>query len=209
MGRKKKMTAKVFRCGVEAYFDSIRAEKPLMRRVPDLVQREDGNYRCRLDENGHESYRYEPVVTADGKPAVEVIWTQPPSIVALSLFLDVDRSTLFRWKNLRETKEELTREDEEFCNIATRAWGRIEAYLTAQTENPKAARGATANLEANFGWKRRKEVGLDEQTARVVKESAVLTSSEKLEELKKMGLHLPWMDELVEAEKEMVTDDDE
>lgn len=108
---------------------------------------------------------------------------------------------------MRESKKTRTKEDEEFCNIATRAWGRIEAYLTQQTENPKAARGATANLEANFGWKRRKEVGLDEITANTM--AATMTSNEKLVELHKMGLKLPWMEEFMETEKEGQEDDDE
>lgn len=192
------MKAADFRRKTEEYFDSIRSERPLLRKVPDTVKLGDGTLRPRMDAFGHEMYRYEPVMTANGQQAVEITWTQQPSIIGLSLFLGVDRTTLFRWKNLRESKTELSKEEEEFCNIATRAWGRIEEYLTQQTENPKASRGATANLEANFGWKRKKEIGLDEPTTEKI--AAALTSEEKLEELKKMGLRLPWMDDLKGSE---------
>lgn len=192
---KRKMTAKSLGQSVDAYFKSIRTERPLLKKVQDLRESEDGAFYPRMDAYGHEMYRYEPVVAADGKPAMEVAWLEPPSVIGLSLYLGVDRTTLFRWRNLRETKakegQELTSEEEKMCNILTHAWGRIEAYLTAQTENPKAARGATANLEANFGWKRRKEVGFDEQTTDAIQKSAAMSMDERLALLKELGLKLP------------------
>ena len=201
---KRKMTAKSLEQSVEAYFKSIRSERPLLKKMPDLREDADGVFYPRMDAYGHEMYRYEPVVAADGKPAMEVVWLEPPSVIGLSLYLGVDRTTLFRWRNLRETKtkegQQLTSEEEKICNILTRAWGRIEAYLIAQTENPKAARGATANLEANFGWKRRKEVGFDEQTTDAIQKSAVLSMEERLALLKEMGLKLPGMGDAEEQE---------
>lgn len=194
MGREKKMTAATFGRKTEAYFNSIRTVRPLLQKIPVTEEGENGALLPKLDVYGHELYRYEQVYTADGKPAMEEFWVEPPSIIGLSLFLGVDRTTLYRWKNLRESKTTLTAEDEKFCNIATRAWGRIEAYLICQTENPKKVKGATANLEANFGWKQRKEVGFDEKTTNVVS-AATVSSEEKLKELLKMGLKLPWMDE--------------
>lgn len=199
---KRKMTAKRLEKQVEAYFDSIRSERPLLKKVPNTTVGADGALYPKLDAYGHEMYRYEPVLAADGKQAMEIVWLEPPSVVGLGLFLGVDRSTLFRWKNLQETKEQLSSEEEKICNILMRAWGRIEAYLTAKTEDPKAARGATANLEANFGWKRRKEVGFDDRTTAVVAASAAMTMEEKLEELKKLGLKLPQMDELTETQED-------
>lgn len=198
---KKKITAAALNRKVKAYFASIRAEKPLMRKVPVMELDDNGVGKPRMDAYGHEMCQYEPVRTVDGNPAVEVTWVEPPSVIGLSLYLGVDRTTLFRWKNLRESKEELSEEEEKICNILTHAWGRIEAYLVRQTENPKAARGATANLEANFGWKRRKELGFDDRTAQAVA-TATMSSEEKLEALKQMGLSLPWMETLNTEEQE-------
>lgn len=182
MGRPRKMTARALKKKINAYFDAIRAEKPMMRREP--VLQADGT--PALDAFGHEKMVYKPVITADGKPATETIWTEPPSIIGLCMAIGVDRTTFYRWCNPGDEPGE---EEKEFCNIATRARGRIEAYLTAKTEEKSAARGAIANLEANFGWKRRKEIGLDEQTQRAVAMTA-MTTEEKLQELQKMGINL-------------------
>ena len=201
---KKKMTAAALNRKVNAYFSSIRAERTLLRKTPITELGNDGKLHPRIDAYGHELCCYEPVITADGKEAKEIYWVEPPSIIGLSLYLSVDRTTLFRWKNLRENKEELTDEEEKICNILTRAWGRIEEYLVKQTENPKAARGATANLEANFGWKRKKEVGFDDRTAQVVA-TATMSAEEKLAALKELGLKIPWD----ETANEEGTDDDD
>lgn len=182
MGRPRKMTARALKKRIEAYFDAIRAEKPMMLREP--VLQEDGT--PVLDEFGHEKMAYRTVITADGKQATETIWIEPPSIIGLCMALGIDRATFYRWCNPGDEPDE---EEKEFCNIATRARGRIEAYLTAKTEEKSAARGAIANLEANFGWKRRKEIGLDEQTQRAVAMTA-MTTEEKLQELQKMGINL-------------------
>ena len=201
MGRKKKMTPKAFERRVEVYFDGIRAETPMLRKVPRLEEGASGKLVPCLDEYGHERMQYEPVISASGKPVMRVEWIEPPSIIGLCLFLGIDRSTFFRWCNPPEDADEETKR---FCNIATRARGRIEAYLTARTEDKAAARGAIANLEANFGWKRRKEIGLDEQTQRAVA-AAGMTADEKLAVLREMGLTLPWQTE----QEEEQTDDDE
>lgn len=186
MGRPRKMTARALKKRIDAYFDSIRAEKPMMLREP--VLQADGT--PALDAFGHEKMVYKPVITADGKPATETIWTEPPSIIGLCMAIGVDRTTFYRWCNPGDEPGE---EEKEFCNIATRARGRIEAYLTAKTEEKSAARGAIANLEANFGWKRRKEIGLDEQTQRAVAMTA-MTTEEKLQELQKMGVKIDFLE---------------
>lgn len=186
MGRPRKMTARALKKRIAAYFDSIRSEKPMYVRVPEMMEDENGRKYPVLDAFGHEKMMFEQVVTADGKPATETIWVEPPSIIGLCMALGVDRATFYRWCN---PGDEPDKEEKEFCNIATRARGRIEAYLTAKTEEKSAARGAIANLEANFGWKRRKEIGLDEQTQRAVAMTA-MTTEEKLQELQRMGINM-------------------
>lgn len=201
MGRKRKMTAKMLEQRVKKYFDGITSEKPLLRAVPIMIEAADGKLMPMLDEYGHTKMVFEPVITKNGKQAKEIIWVRPPSIIDLCLFLGVDRTTFYRWCNPDGDRSD---EDEEFCNIAMRARGRIEAYLTERTEDKTAARGAIANLEANFGWKRRKEVGLDEQTQRAVA-MVSMTTEDKLAALREMGVDMPWTDSEVKGETE---DDD-
>ena len=180
------MTARMLDKRIKDYFESITSERPMLRMVPELKEDADGKLCEVLDKFGHTKMVFEPVIAKNGKQAMETIWIRPPSIIDLCLYLGVDRTTFYRWCNPDGEPEG---EEEEFCNIATRARGRIEAYLTARTEDKNAARGAIANLEANFGWKRRKEIGLDEQTQRAVAMTA-MTTEEKLQELQRMGINM-------------------
>ena len=196
MGRKREWTAKELEKQVNAYFDSITAEQPKQVLVPVMEEDEEGRKVPVKDSKGHNLYEYKTITAKNGKEAVEILWLQPPGIIDLCLFLGIHRSTFFRWCALYETKKEgeLTKEEEKLCNIATRARGRIESYLTARSEDRDAQRGVLANLEANFGWKRRKEVGLDEQTRQTVSE-VVLTTEEKMAKLAELGLVLPGMED--------------
>lgn len=200
VGRKRKMTARILEKRIREYFDRITSEKPLLRMVP-VLDEVNGKLTPMLDEYGHVKMVYEPVIAKNGKQAMETIWIRPPSIIDLCLYLGVDRTTFYRWCNPEGEPDE---EAEEFCNIATRARGRIEAYLTERTEDKNAARGAIANLEANFGWKRKREVGLDEQTQRAVA-MASLTTEDKLAALREMGVAMPWED--IEDKGETEDDD--
>lgn len=195
VGRKRKMTARMLKKRIEEYFDSITSEKPLLRAVP-ILEEKDGKLFPMIDEYGHVQMAYEQVIANNGKPATETDWIRPPSIIDLCLHLGIDRTTFYRWCNPDSEPEG---EAEEFCNIATRARGRIEAYLTARTEDKNAARGAIANLEANFGWKRKKEIGLDEQTQRAVAMTA-MTTEDKLVALREMGITIPFEEEKGETE---------
>lgn len=200
VGRKRKMTARMLDKRIKEYFEGITSERPMLRMVPALKEDADGKLCEVLDEFGHTKMVFEPVIAKNGKQAMETIWIRPPSIIDLCLHLGVDRTTFYRWCNPDEPEGET----EEFCNIATRARGRIEAYLTARTEDKNAARGAIANLEANFGWKRKREVGLDEKTQRAVA-MASMTTEDKLAALREMGISMPFDDD----GKEETQDDDE
>lgn len=190
------MTARMLDKRIKDYFESITSERPMLRMVPELKEDADGKLREVLDEFGHTKMVFEPVIAKNGKQAMETIWIRPPSIIDLCLHLGIDRTTFYRWCNPDSDPEG---ETEEFCNIATRARGRIEAYLTARTEDKNAARGAIANLEANFGWKRKKEIGLDEQTQRAVA-MATMTTEDKLAALREMGITIPFEEEKGETE---------
>ena len=196
MGNKRKWTAAKLKKAVNEYFDSISAERPKRILVPVMEEDGEGRMIPVKDDKGHALMAYEQVTAKNGTPATETIWIRPPGIVDLCLFLGVHRSTFFRWCGLLEEKgDELTEEEEKLCNIATRARGRIESYLTARSEDRDAQRGVLANLEANFGWKRRKEVGLDEQTRKSMETAAVLTTEEKLAKLAEMGLVIPGLED--------------
>ena len=190
------MTARMLDRRIKDYFESITSERPMLRMVPELKEDADGKLCEVLDEFGHTKMVFEPVIAKNGKQAMETIWIRPPSIIDLCLYLGIDRTTFYRWCNPDSDPEG---ETEEFYNIATRARGRIEAYLTARTEDKNAARGAIANLEANFGWKRKKEIGLDEQTQRAVA-MATMTTDDKLAALREMGITIPFEEEKGETE---------
>ena len=190
------MTTRMLDKRIKDYFESITSERPMLRMVPELKEDADGKLCEVLDEFGHTKMVFEPVIAKNGKQAMETIWIRPPSIIDLCLHLGIDRTTFYRWCNPDSDPEG---ETEEFCNIATRARGRIEAYLTARTEDKNAARGAIANLEANFGWKRKKEIGLDEQTQRAVAMTA-MTTEDKLAALREMGITIPFEEEKQETE---------
>ena len=190
------MTTRMLDKRIKDYFESITSERPMLRMVPELKEDADGKLCEVLDEFGHTKMVFEPVIAKNGKQAMETIWIRPPSIIDLCLHLGIDRTTFYRWCNPDSDPEG---ETEEFCNIATRARGRIEAYLTARTEDKNAARGAIANLEANFGWKRKKEIGLDEQTQRAVAMTA-MTTEDKLAALREMGITIPFEEEKGETE---------
>lgn len=149
-GRPKKYTAKAFEEACEAYFDSICYYEKKLRPV---VQRDEEGFPV-LDRFGHPLVKWEQVVTADGRPAFETVWIEPPSLSALCLFLGIDRATFCRYG----TPNPDDPNSERFCNTVTRARGRVEAYLESRLEDKQASRGAMFNLEQNFGWRYRKEI---------------------------------------------------
>lgn len=178
-GRPRKLSAKQFARECEAYFASISYEEPVLKKVP--VKDENGY--AVMDDMGHQAYAFEPVETADGKPASITQWIEPPGIMALCLYLGIDESTFLRWS---EMKDEQDPEAEDFRRTAARARGRVKAYLVSKTEDSKAARGAIWNLQQNFGERERREISLDEETRKAISANQ-MTMEEKLELLKSIG----------------------
>lgn len=184
-GRPKKYTSAGFRNACEAYFNSISYKEAVLRKIPERT--EDGF--PVLDEKGHPAYRYEHVVTEDGNEAFVTKWIEPPGIMSLCLYLGIDESTFLRYGEMRPADgmtEEQKKEAEEFCRTATRARGRVMAYLSEMTQDPKAARGAIWNLQQNFGQKEHREISLDEKTRKAIS-ATNMTMKEKMELLMNVG----------------------
>lgn len=182
-GRPRKYSAAQLEKAVEAYFDSISYDEPVTRRVP---VRDDCGALV-FDDKGHQVYEFEQITTKDGRPAVVTQWVEPPGIMSLCLYLGIDSATFERYGKLPSTDPE----DERFCRTVTRARGRVEAYLSSQLENSKAARGAIFNLQQNFGWKDRKEISLDKQTRDAVASAKPMTMAEKRALLLQAAEELP------------------
>jgi hypothetical protein len=182
-GRPRKFTARGFEKACEAYFDSICYQTERMRAVP--VRDEEGF--PELDDFGHQKFQYKPIITAAGKPAFETVWTEPPSLTGLCLYLGIDRATFSRYGTYDPEHPE---ESERFCNTVTRARGRVEAYLESRLEDKSAARGAIFNLQQNFGWKERKELELGAGAQKAVAAHG-MTMEEKLALLREIGAEVP------------------
>lgn len=179
-GREKKYTAAALERTCEAYFASISYEETVMKSVP--ATDEDGV--LLKDDKGHTMYKHIPVITKDGKEAVQTVWIEPPSIMGLCLFLGLHRSTFLRYGDMNGDDEE----SERFRNTVTRARGRVEAYNISRLEDKSAARGAIFNLQNNFGWSEKKEVELAEKTREAVTYGAGMTMKEKIQWLKEQGV---------------------
>lgn len=139
MGRPKgtkKYTPKGLWDACNAYFDAISYEEPILRK--ELILNEDGE--PELDKYGHPACRFKPVVTKDGKEAVQICWTEPPSMAAMYLWLGIDKSTFARYQD-----------DEKLGPVAAWAKTRVEAYCAGRLDG-KNVSGTKFNLQCNFGW---------------------------------------------------------
>lgn len=130
-GRPKKLTPKRLREGVEAYFDSISYERPVMERVKT----------DRKDADGHWIYEEIPVTNRKGQELKITIYTQPPTKGDLYTFLGIHKST---WSRLHE--------QDEYQEICEEAFQRIENYW-ARELGGKNANGASKMLERAFDWR--------------------------------------------------------
>lgn len=130
-GRPKKLTLKRLREGVEAYFDSISYERPVMERVKT----------DRKDADGHWIYEEIPVTNRKGQELKITLFTQPPSKGALYTFLGIHKSTWSRWL-----------EDEKLRPVCEDAAQRIENFWAGEL-NGKNANGAIKMLERAFDWR--------------------------------------------------------
>lgn len=127
MGRPKKYTAASLKKGVAAYFKSIRYERAVVYN--EVYEGDDG------------TARFRDVIAYDdeGKPIMRKVWTKPPSLAGLCLFLHIHRDT---WAEYGK--------DEKMKPIVQEARMIVEDYWNEQLAND--CKGARFALEANMGW---------------------------------------------------------
>ena len=93
----------------------------------------------------------------DGEEIRVVQYIVPPSITELCIYLDIDRST---WQNYADEQGEPER-----AAVCREVRARIEAYLERELlTREKSVQGIIFNLQNNYGWKQKTEVGLDRET---------------------------------------------
>ena len=139
MGAPKKYTKRKLDEAVETYFKSI-------SRIVKLTEKKPTG---KKDKMGHEIYEDVPVKNALGQEMTVTEYLIPPSVLELSAFLGIHRST---WDNYCDHEQY-----PEFFDTTERAMGRIHAYLVREslTRQGKDLKGVLFNLENNFGYKER------------------------------------------------------
>lgn len=145
MGAPKKYTPQSLHRAVEKYFKSITREVKVTEKKPT----------DRKDEMGHTIYEDVPVVNRLGEEVVVTEYLVPPTVLDLSAFLKIHRST---WDNYCDHEQH-----PEFFDTTERAMGRIHAYLAREslTRQGKDLKGVLFNLENNFGYKERLGISND------------------------------------------------
>lgn len=162
---KKYKTAKTFAAAVDGYFSSI------SRTV---------NVRL-LDPEKEEWY---DAVNDDGEPIKDVQYIVPPSLSAMCLKLGISRQTFSHYA--ADTAGG-------YAAVCEYARLRVQAYLEEQLKSrTKGLSGIIFDLQANFGWKEKREVAIDEETRRDMKQT--LTMDEKLALIRAAAEDLPPVD---------------
>lgn len=128
---------------IDRYFKSITREKVLTE------PRATGE----KDKDGHMIYEQVAIVNALGKEMTVTEFIVPPSVYDLCLFLGISEST---WNNYCDPTKH-----EEFLGPTTQARGRMRAWNEREllTRQGKDLKGIIFNLENNYGYKERLDVG--------------------------------------------------
>lgn len=140
IGRPRKYeTAKQLKAAVERYFASITYEREVI-----IHRREIGE-----DEKGRPIVKETPEVLLDGKgkPVMETVYLEEPSVAALRIFLGVSKST---WSGYAA--------DEEMAPVVNLVRDRMEARLVELLNTKNSTHGVEFNLKNNYAWKDRQEV---------------------------------------------------
>lgn len=161
IGRPRKYgSAKALREAVDGYWDSISYQ------VPAVVSTPTGE----VDDDGRVLYKSKLLTERmdGGKPKTVVKYLEPPSVPGLLLYLGISKST---WSAYRA--------DERLGSVVAYWDARYEAYLVDRLETGKHIAGVMFNLEHNFHWKHRQEVGMDKETRKVVTASGMTMEEKK------------------------------
>lgn len=172
MAREKKYKSKaLFRKAVDKYFDSISRLE-----VVRVFDEESGEWRTAQNALGVRVHHLRYFV--------------PPSLSALCLELGISRQTFANYA---------ADVDGGYSAVCEYARLRIQAYLEEELKvRTKGLSGVIFDLQANFGWKEKREVALDSETRRDMKES--LTMDEKLALIRAAAAALPPEEEEGEGE---------
>lgn len=153
----KKYTAQTLRKKLERYFDGISYMQPLMQDI----------WTGRLDGYGHKIYDEQPIINQACEEIQVLRWAELPSLTAICLMLGVNRSTWARWAA-----------DEQLGPVVEWARATVEHAWEGRLAG-KATQGVIFNLTHNFGWTERKEIALDAETRRAMKQAAMSTEEKE------------------------------
>ena len=133
MGRKKNYTENAFKKKVQAYFDSI----SFSRQVQILYDT------GRINAKGYPVMAYRGAENDKGEAIFERVYTQPPTMRSLCLYLGISKQTLSNYE----------REGGIFEEVISEARLRVEEYLQLQLNaGIKRPQGIIFDLQCNHGW---------------------------------------------------------
>lgn len=144
-----KMTAKRLREEAAAYFDGRRIARPKTMMVPVMADDGSGRRLPVLDQYGHQQMEQVVCRTAAGETMMETVWYQAPTIAGLCLAIGINKTTFYRWLRYRDRDG---KDKAKLRDAAMEIEAVIEDYLTQQSFDKTASRGAIAQLEHNY-WR--------------------------------------------------------
>ncbi len=135
-------TAKALQQGVDAYWNSISYEMPVVISTPTGEVGENGDIKyatkmLTMNEDGSIN------LDGTGKPKTVTEFLAPPSVAGLCVFLGISKDT---WAEYAK--------DAKTAPVCARFKLRLEGYLVARLEGDKgkSVQGVIFNLKNNFGW---------------------------------------------------------
>lgn len=148
---------------VGAYFDAISVRRKLTEWVPT----------GEVTNKGKPILMERDILDREGEPIWALHYIVPPRITALCLYLGISRRT---WENYAADEEHYPG----FREIIEDARLRIEDYLAQESlTRDKGLQGVLFNLQANYGWRERRELELGDETRRAIS-TEHMTMAEKL-----------------------------
>ena len=133
MGRKKKYTEKAFAKKVNEYFNSISFSRPFR------VLYDTG----RVNAKGYPVMAYEDAKNDNGEPIFERVYTQPPSMRSLCLYLGISKQALSNYEKLGGGFEDAV------CEARLKVETYLQTQLNAGIKRPQ---GLIFDLQCNHGW---------------------------------------------------------